>query len=71
MVGAGLCSFSLLINFTCFGCSGSLSLLGFFSSWGEGGLFFVAHRLLVAEPRRSGSADWGVVAHGASPCLLW
>ena len=59
MVGAGLFSFSFLINFICFGCSGSLSLLGFFSSWGEGRLFFVVHRLLVAEPRLSDLSSRG------------
>lgn len=59
MVGAGLFSFSFLINFICFGRSGSLSLLGFFSSWGEGGLFFVVHRLLVAEPRLSDLSSRG------------
>ena len=53
MVGAGLFSFFLfffLIHFICFGCSGSLLLLGLFSSWGEGCLLCI-HRLLVAEPR--------------------
>ena len=44
--------FFFLIHFICFGRSGSLLLLGLFSSWGEGGLLCI-HRLLVAEPRLS------------------
>ena len=54
MVGAGLFSFFFffLIHFICFGRSGSLLLLGLFSSWGEVGLLCI-HRLLVAEPRLS------------------